>query len=89
MKDLVKELEEQPQKTVPVPLNFSYRGKDYNGVGIPVISSCHDGVCDQLDITLNKKHLGVLKCTTRGWHITDTPTGLAKAIGENVFKWYE
>ncbi|HEY8937887.1 MAG TPA: hypothetical protein VIM65_21845 [Cyclobacteriaceae bacterium] len=89
LKNLITELEDQPQKTVPVPLNFLYRGKDYKGTGIPVISSCHDGICDQLDITLNKKHLGVLKCTNRGWRINAIPQGLANAIGEQVFKWYE
>jgi hypothetical protein len=89
LKNLITELTDQPQKTVPVPLTFNYRGKDYKGTGIPVISSCHDGICDQLDITLNKKHLGVLKCTDRGWKINAIPQGLVNAIGEQIFKWYE
>jgi hypothetical protein len=59
LKAFVKELETSPQKSVPVPLDFEYRGKNYKGMAVPVISSLHDGQCDNLDVTLNKKHLGV------------------------------
>ena len=89
LKTMTKELEDEPGKTSLVPLNFAYKGKDYKGVGVPVISSCNNGVCQQLDITLNKKHLGVLKCTKNGWRITDIPQGLANAIGEKVAMWYQ
>jgi hypothetical protein len=89
LKDMIKELEKDPEKLIPVPLQFQYKGKEYKGTGIPVISSCKDGVCRQLDITLNKKHLGVIKCTKNGWHITDVPQGLTKAIGNQLFQWYE
>lgn len=54
-----------------------------------MMSSCHDRVCDQLDITLNKRHLGVIKCTKNGWCLADMPQGLASAMGEKVFEWYE
>lgn len=86
--DLIDELKREPEKTVPVPLNFQYKRKEYKGVGIPVISSCEGGVCHQLDITLNKKHLGVLKCGKNGWRLTDATQGLANAIGDQVFHWY-
>lgn len=89
LKAMTKELEDEPEKTSLVPLTFAYKGKDYKGVGVPIISSCTNGVCQQLDITLNKKHLGVLKCTKNGWRITDVPQGLAKAIGEKVAMWYQ
>jgi hypothetical protein len=89
LKDFIGELEREPEKTVPVPLNFEYRKKKYKGVGIPVISSCENGVCQQVDITLNKKHVGVLKHTKSGWRITDTPQGLTTAIQKEVAKNYE
>ena len=89
LKSMIKELERDPEKLVPVPLAFQYKGKEYKGTGIPVISSCKDGVCQQLDITLNKKHLGVIKCTKNGWHITDVPQGLTKVIGNQLLQWYE
>jgi hypothetical protein len=89
LKTMTKELEDEPEKTSLVPLNFAYKGKEYKGIGVPVISSCVNGICQQLDITLNKKHLGVLKCTKNGWKITDVPQGLTNAIGEKVAMWYQ
>lgn len=88
LKKFLRELEEQPILAKPVPLHFEYRNKQYDGLGIPMMSSCHDGICDRLDITLNKKHLGVLKCTTNGWRLTNVPQGLVNSIGEKVFEWY-
>ncbi|MBT1689946.1 hypothetical protein [Dawidia soli] len=88
LRGLIDELEREPEKTVPVPLHFVHKEKDYKGVAIPVISSCVDGVCQQLDVTLNKKHVGVLKYTRNGWRITDTPQGLVNAISAQVEEWY-
>lgn len=89
LQDLAIELQEEPEKTIPVVLQFDYKGQHYEGVGIPVISSCGDGVCHQLDITLNKTHLGVIKCTKNGWRITGVKQGLTNAIGTEVAHWYE
>ena len=84
LRDFIDELEKEPEKTVPVPLAFEYRNKKYKGVGIPVMSSCADGVCQQVDITLNNKHLGVLRQTKSGWRIPDVPQGLTTAIRKEV-----
>jgi hypothetical protein len=89
LKSFIDEVEKAPEKSIPVPLHFQYKGKQYDGVGIPMMTSCHNGVCDRLDVTLNKKHLGVIKCTKDGWRLTDAPQGLVNAIGEKVFEWYE
>ncbi|HEX5172016.1 MAG TPA: hypothetical protein VFW11_22715 [Cyclobacteriaceae bacterium] len=88
LKAFIQELEMNPQKSISVPLNFEYRRKSYEGVGIPVISSCHDGLCDQLDVTLNNKHLGIIKCTSKGWKLTDASQSLANAIGDQIRRWY-
>jgi hypothetical protein len=89
LKVFIHDLEQEPESAIPVPLHFQYRGKQFDGVGIPMMASCNNGICNRLDITLNKKHLGVIKCTKNGWRLTDTPQGLANAIGEQVFQWYE
>src|ERR1041385_8372767 len=89
LKDMIAEIEKEPEKALTVPLEFEYKGKGYKGMGVPVISSCEGGVCQQLDITLNNKHLGVIKCTRNGWKLTDTPQGLANAIGQELHLWYE
>lgn len=82
LRDLAAELEREPEKTVPVPLKFEYRGKAYEGVAVPVMSSCNEGICRQLDVTLNRKHLGVIRRTDSGWKISGVAQGLANAIGD-------
>ena len=90
LKDLIAELEAEPEKVIPVPIELDYRGKHYEGTGVPVISSCHDGVCFELDVTLNKEHMGVIRCTKNGWRMTDVKSqGLVNAIGSSIFQWYE
>lgn len=89
LKKFIAELEKEPESTSPVPLHFDYRGKKYDGVGIPMMSSCHNGVCDRLDVTLNQKHIGVIRCTKDGWRLANTPQGLVNAIGEKLYEWYE
>lgn len=89
LKDLISDLEKQPEIMKTVPLEFTYRGKDFKGEGIPLLSGCHDGVCFQLDIILNDDHLGIIRCTPKGWKITGITQGLVNAIGNEIFKWYE
>jgi hypothetical protein len=89
LEDLVEELKREPEKMLPGDLAFTYRGKEYKGTGVPVISSCEGGVCQQLDVTLNKKHLGVVKMGKNGWRITGVSQGLAKAIGAQVMQHYD
>ncbi|HMJ70818.1 MAG TPA: hypothetical protein VK508_18075 [Cyclobacteriaceae bacterium] len=89
LKDMIAEIEREPQKAISIPLEFEHKGKGYKGMGVPVMSSCEGGVCKQLDVTLNNKHLGVIKCTKKGWKLTDVPQGLANAIGNEVFLYYE
>jgi len=89
LKDMIAEIEKEPEKAIPVPLEFEYKGKEYKGMGVPMMSSCDEGVCQRLDVTLNNKHLGVIRCTKNGWKLTDVPQGLANAIGQEVQAWYE
>ncbi|MBO9632015.1 MAG: hypothetical protein J7578_02780 [Chitinophagaceae bacterium] len=89
LKDLIKEFESEPEKTVPIPLDFLYKNSHYQGVGIPVMSSCVNGVCQQVDITLNNKHIGVIRNTTKGWRITGVAQGLVNTIGDLISQTYE
>jgi len=89
LKDFINELETEPEKTVPIPLEFDYKNNHYEGVALPVMSACAEGICTQLDITLNKKHLGTIRRTDKGWRLTGTPQGLTNAIGAIIFDWYE
>ena len=62
MQELIAQLEAEP-----VPLEIEYNGEKYKGEAIPVSQTCHDGVCDELDITLNDEYVGVIRCTKSGW----------------------
>jgi hypothetical protein len=89
LKGLVVELEEEPKKTTLVPIELDFKGRHYEGEAIPVISSCDDGVCRELDVSLNKKHIGVIRCTKNGWKLTELKNQkLVNAIGQQIFSWY-
>ncbi|HYF31546.1 MAG TPA: hypothetical protein VD993_10545 [Chitinophagaceae bacterium] len=76
--------------TNPVPIEVEYNGKIYTGEGKPISQSCKDGVCFELDITLNNEHLGIIHCTDDGWKMDKVQDqGLVNAIGEEILLWYE
>jgi hypothetical protein len=81
---------EDAYKKEPVPIGIEYKGTKYNGEALPLKDSCREGVCFELDVTLNNEHLGTIHCTRAGWrmdHVADQ--GLVNAIGEEIFLWYE
>lgn len=90
LKSIIEELEKEPEELVPVPLQFEYQKKKYSGTAVPVLSSCDEGVCFELDITLNDKHLGIIRNTEKGWKISEVKSqGLANTIGQQIALWYE
>lgn len=90
LQDFIAELEQEPEKTEIIPLEFEYKDKAYKGEAIPVMSSCSEGVCAELDITLNKEHMGMIRWTKKGWRMNDVKgQGLVNAIGNIILNWYE
>jgi hypothetical protein len=86
---LLREMIAQLEKD-PVPLEIEYDNKIYKGEAIPISQTCHDGVCDELDITLNDQNLGVIKCMKSGWKMDSVQDQkLVDAIGEEIFLWYD
>jgi len=89
---LIKFLQEfiaQLQKE-PLPLQLEYNGKVYKGEAIPIPETCRDGVCPELDITLNDQHLGILHNMKSGWKMDEVKDKkLVDAIGQEVLLWYE
>jgi len=74
----------------PVPLQLEYDGKVYKGEAIPIPETCTDGVCPELDITLNDEHLGILHNMKSGWKMDEVKDQkLIDAIGQEVLLWYE
>jgi hypothetical protein len=83
-------MEVENYKTEPIPLNFRYKGKTYNGQAHPLISSCSEGACFELDVTLNKEFIGTIHCTKNGWTMDKIiDQDFIDAIGETIFLWYE
>lgn len=74
----------------PVPLQLEYDGKMYKGEAVPIPETCHDGVCPELDITLNDEHLGILHSMKTGWKMDEVKDQkLINAIGQEILLWYE
>lgn len=91
-KRLIKILEDTlaQLKQEPIPLNIEYQGIEYKGEAVPIPLACHDGVCDELEITLNDEFRGILKCTKGSWKMEGEPDKkLIQAIGEEIFLWFE
>lgn len=91
-KHLVGLLEEMiaQLKKEPIPLDIEYKDKQYKGEAIPIKQTCHDGVCDELDITLNDENLGIIRCMKSGWKMDAIKDqGLIDAIGDELFLWFE
>ena len=84
LETLIAEIKAEPEKALPIPLEFEYKSKSYRGIGIPIISTCNKGICQQVDIVLNNKHVGVLRMTKNGWRINKVPQGLVNEISKLV-----
>lgn len=90
LKEFIAEMEKHPQKTEIVPLEFTFRNKLYKGMAVPMMAMCHDEVCNDLDVTLNDEHYGVIRNTDKGWRMTDVKTqALVNAIGDEITAFYE
>jgi hypothetical protein len=85
LKTMIRELEEEV-----VPLSFEYNGTQYKGEAVPVPDACENGVCYQLDITLNEEHMGIIRSMKSGWKMDLVQDQkLVDAIGEVLRAYYE
>lgn len=90
LKSLIEELEADPEQLTPIPLKLEYKNKLYEGTAMPVPTACEHGACYDLDITLNKEHIGVMRRDGDQWKISELKSkGLANAIGEQISAWYQ
>ena len=85
LEDMIAQLQQEP-----IPVEIEYDEKSFKGEAIPVSATCHDGVCDEFDVTLNDEHIGILKCTKGGWKMDGAvDKKFIEAIGHEIFLWYE
>jgi hypothetical protein len=86
---LMQEFIAQLQKE-PIPLQFEYDGAIYKGEAIPITATCADGMCSELEVTINDKHIGIIKKLTNNWKIDGaTDQKFVNAIGEQLAEFFE
>lgn len=82
--------EDTDYTTQPVPIEIEYKGIAYKGLGVPVKSSCRDGLCFEFFIKLNDEDIGFISHTAHGWKMKNNhDQEFVDAIGEDIFLWYE
>jgi hypothetical protein len=85
LQDFITQLEKDP-----VPITFEYKGKEYEGEGIPVPQTCKEKNCYELGISLNDENLGIIHCTDKGWKMKNVKDQkFVDAIGNKIAEWYE
>lgn len=85
LKEMVAQLEKEP-----IPIKFTYKDVEYKGEGVPVPGACSNGVCYDLDINLNGRHVGMLHRLKNSWKIEGVEDEkFVNTIGDVVTLWYE
>ena len=85
LKEWIMQLEKEP-----VIIELEYQGKAYKGEAIPVPQTCFEGVCAELDVTLNAENMGIIRRAKSGWKMDLVKDQkLVDAIGEAILVWYE
>lgn len=85
LKDYIEELEKEA-----VPLQFEYKGKEYEGEAVPTPRVCKNEDCTELGITLNEKNIGIIHCTDKGWKMKNVKDQkLIDAIGTDIATYYD
>jgi len=85
LKEWIRQLEKEV-----IPLELEYDGKIYKGEGVPIPETCQDGVCFQLDVTLNDENLGIIRAGKSGWKMDNIKDQkFIDAIGQEIMLYYE
>ena len=85
LKEWIQQLEEEV-----IPIEFDYGEQHFKGEGVPVPETCQEGVCFQLDITLNDESLGIIRAGKSGWKMDNLKDQkLVDAIGKAISLYYE
>jgi hypothetical protein len=80
LQSMIEQLEQEA-----IPLEFTLGDKLYEGEALPVMESCHEGVCFEYEITLNNKNLGMIRRLKSGWKMwLVTDNKLIRAVGKAI-----
>jgi hypothetical protein len=84
-KEMIEQLEKEP-----IPLKFTYNDQQYTGDAMPVGQTCHDGICEELDVTLNDASMGIIRRMKNSWKLDGvTDKKLIAAIGNAIEASYQ
>ena len=84
MRELIEQLEKEP-----IPLAFEYDGKKFTGEATPIPQTCFEGSCAELDISLNDRHIGIIKRMKNNWKIDNAEDQkMVDAIGAVLDEWF-
>jgi hypothetical protein len=84
MQDFIAQLQKEP-----VALQFEYDGQLYKGDAVPISATCADGMCSELDVTINDQHIGIIKKMTHHWKIDGAKDQkFVDLIGEQIEQWF-
>jgi hypothetical protein len=85
LKEWIRMLEKET-----IPLELEYDGKNFKGEAVPIPETCEDGVCFQLDVTLNEENLGIIRSGKSGWKMDNIEDQkFIDAIGNEIMLYYE
>lgn len=71
-----------------IPLKLEFKGKQIEGIAIPLQETVSDGVPTAFAITLGDEYIGVIHCHPGGWKMdTDQDPELVQTIG-NVLQLF-
>jgi hypothetical protein len=90
-KHLIQFLQEwiRQLQTEIIKLEFEFKGTVFEGEAIPLPETCVDGVCTQLDITLNNEHVGIIRHLKSGWKMEQAKDQkFVNAIGDAINRHY-
>lgn len=87
--DFLKEILHQLQSEV-IPLEFEYNDQVYKGEAVPLPETCIDGICYQLDVTLNDENMGVARHMKSGWKLDKSDDKkFVEALGNEIMSHYK
>jgi hypothetical protein len=80
MKEMISDLENEPIK-----FEFEHKGSPIKGEALPITASCQEGTCFEFDVSINNRHIGILKHLKSGWKMDNAPDPkLIAAIGKAI-----
>ncbi len=85
MQELITQLDKEP-----IPVSFEYEGEIYKGDAVPISQTRIEGVCAELDVSINDQHIGIIKKMKNNWKIDGAKDqNFVDLIGNEIEDWYK